>query len=315
MKLSKPINSLDKSKRSRPSHQPVAELHELQRLMAASLMRPLTPANQMQPLWMDGKEMKQLAATFIKPNDRLTSFERLEIYNRQYWFRLLDCFYEDYPGLRAVLGERKFARLAVAYVTKHPSRSFTLRNLSQDLVRFIEAEPQWVQPTFQLAHDMARLEWAHIEAFDNEAKPPVTADQLLGREPAHLRLRLQPHLTLLGLHYPLDNFLIEVRKTDGLRGEASNAKEDRRPSQHRSLKRLLRPERTYLAAHRYNHSVYYKPLRAEQFGLLGALHNGATLNDAVLRILETPTARRIDAQTVQHWFEDWAALGWFWVKN
>ncbi len=29
---------------------------------------------------------------FIKPNDRLTSFERLEIYNRHYWFRVLSAF-------------------------------------------------------------------------------------------------------------------------------------------------------------------------------------------------------------------------------
>ena len=52
--------------------------------------------------------MNKVADSFIKPNDRLTSFERLEIYNRVYWFRVLDCLYDDYPGLRAVLGERKF---------------------------------------------------------------------------------------------------------------------------------------------------------------------------------------------------------------
>jgi hypothetical protein len=44
--------------------------------------------------------MHDVAAEFIKPNDRLSSFERLEIYNRQYWFRVLDCLYDDYPGPR-----------------------------------------------------------------------------------------------------------------------------------------------------------------------------------------------------------------------
>jgi len=48
--------------------------------------------------------MKAYAARYIKPNDRLTSFERLEIYNRQYWFRVLGGLAEDFPGLRAVLG-------------------------------------------------------------------------------------------------------------------------------------------------------------------------------------------------------------------
>ena len=45
--------------------------------------------------------MAEVAAEFIKPNDRLTSFERLEIYNRMYWFRLIDCVRDDCPGLRA----------------------------------------------------------------------------------------------------------------------------------------------------------------------------------------------------------------------
>ena len=69
--------------------------------------------------------MREVAAGFIKPNDRLTSLERLEIYNRQYWFRMKDCFYDDYPGLRAVLGDRRFERLACAYLARHPSESFT----------------------------------------------------------------------------------------------------------------------------------------------------------------------------------------------
>ena len=63
----------------------------------------------------DGGSMKNLAAKFIKPNDRLSSFERLEIYNRCYWFRVLDCFYDDYPGLLAILGNRKFLKLAFVY--------------------------------------------------------------------------------------------------------------------------------------------------------------------------------------------------------
>ena len=73
--------------------------------------------------------MKSVASGFIKPNDRLTSFERLEIYNRQYWFRLRDCFNDDYTGLRAILGDRRFERMAVAYLERHPSECFTLRNL------------------------------------------------------------------------------------------------------------------------------------------------------------------------------------------
>jgi hypothetical protein len=221
-----------KKQLSPPKRQTRREFLELQRLMAGAVMRPLAAGGGMQPKWRDGRSMGKVAGQFIKPNDRLTSFERLEIYNRQYWFRIKDCFYEDYPGLRAILGERRFERLACAYLTRHPSHSFTLRNLGRSLVEFLEAEPRWTGPLKHPALDMARLEWAHVEAFDNEARPPLEMDSLLGVDPAQICLRLQPHLTLLQLRYELDEFLIEVKKGEGLRNEASNAME-----QHRARKK------------------------------------------------------------------------------
>ena len=43
--------------------------------MAAALFRPLTPQWGMQKHWTDGSRMHDVAAEFIKPNDRLSSFE------------------------------------------------------------------------------------------------------------------------------------------------------------------------------------------------------------------------------------------------
>ena len=79
-------------------------LLELQRKMAAAVMQPLTHSDGMRRRSGDGRQMRKVAAEFIKPNRRLSSFERLEIYNRQYWFRILDTLAEDFPGLRAVIG-------------------------------------------------------------------------------------------------------------------------------------------------------------------------------------------------------------------
>ncbi len=87
--------------------------------------------------------MRAVASQIIKPNDRLTSFERLEIYNRQYWFRVLSAFAEDFPGLRAVLGGRRFDAMAQAYLIDCPSQSFTLRNLGSRLVNWLQKHPAW----------------------------------------------------------------------------------------------------------------------------------------------------------------------------
>jgi Putative DNA-binding domain len=119
-----------------PPHksQTVRGLQELQKLMATAVMRPLRQGDSMQIGSINGRATKKVAESFIKPSERQTSFERLEIYNRQYWFRLRKCLFTDYPGLRAVLGDEKFARLIDIYLTQNPSRSFTLRNLGSRLV-------------------------------------------------------------------------------------------------------------------------------------------------------------------------------------
>jgi hypothetical protein len=278
--------------------------------MATAVMRPLARGDKMQVKWIDGEPTEIIVNQFIKPNERLTSFERLEIYNRQYWFRVRQSFYEDYPGLRAILGDKKFEHLADAYLEKSPSQSYTLRNLGSRLVKFIEAEPRWVSPHKQLALDMARLEWAHTEAFDNEAKPPLKTDDLIGLDAAKICLRLQPHLTLLELKNEIDGFLIELKKNSGLRSEASNAMEQNRHRKKMHRARGLKRKANFLAVHRYQDLVYYKQLEPGQFRLLSTLQGGATLEKACAELAGLKISGNL-GETIQKWFSSWAALGWF----
>src|SRR5712672_3852313 len=149
------------------------KLKALQRTMARAVMQPLTSAERMQRTAPDGKPMRRYAERFINPNDRLTSFERLEIYNRQYWFRVLSSMIEDFPGLRAILGQWRFDDMCRAYLAECPSRSFTLRNLGARLETWLRRNPKWTRGKQTLALDMVRLEWADIAAFDGEAEPPL----------------------------------------------------------------------------------------------------------------------------------------------
>ena len=120
------------------------KLHTLQRAVARAVMQPLTSSEPMQRKAPGGGRLSAYAARYIKPNERLTSFERLEIYNRQYWFRVLASLAEDYPGLRAVLGGRRFEAMCKAYLTECPSRSFTLRNLGAQMETWLRQNPSWI---------------------------------------------------------------------------------------------------------------------------------------------------------------------------
>jgi hypothetical protein len=175
-------------------------------------------------------------------------------------------------------------------------------------VEFLEAQPRWTRPLQRPALDMARLEWAHIEAFDNEAKPRLRVESLAGADPAKIRLKLQPHMTLLQLGYELDKLLIRAKHDEGFRNEASNALERSRTSKRPALKRQLVPKTIYLAVHRHDETVYYKRLPRPQHLLLTRLQAGATLNEACEALARIPGA---DLSEVGEWFKTWAALGWF----
>jgi putative DNA-binding protein len=291
-----------------------AELWRLQQMMATVLFRPLTARWRMQKRWVDGRSMDEAAAELIKPNDRLSSFERLEIYNRQYWFRVLDCLWDDYPGLLAIVGRRKFMKLITAYLVRYPSNSYTLRDLGNRLEKFLREEPQWAAPTEVLALDMVRFEWAQIVAFDGPSKSPITPDEILDTPAERLCLGLQPYLSLLELNYPVDDFLIAVKKrdSDALRAEASNAV-DSTPAAMARRKPIRPPKRAKisLVVHRHNNILYYKRIEQEAFAILSAIAQGATLEDACTKAIAGSNRPNIDwAAQIKEWFDDWAALDW-----
>jgi Putative DNA-binding domain len=288
-------------------------LATLQRTMARAVMQPLTSNERMQTRAPDGKSMRAYASGFIKPNDRLTSFERLEIYNRQYWFRLLSSMNEDFPGLCAVLGGRRFEAMSKAYLVDCPSRSFTLRNLGARLEAWLRKNPKWAGPKQALAIDIARLEWADIEAFDGKAEPALRTEDLTAAAAGpKLKLKLQPYVRLLDLKYPADDLLLDVRKEDEDTDFASNAFQERHKRKRVQAVAKLKPANIFLAVHRIDDSVYFRRIAREEFVILSSLQDGKPLGraiDAGFQKSRVPPGER--AGMVQQWFLNWSALGWF----
>jgi len=290
--------------------QKAAEFKQLQQLAASVIMRPLSRAWKTQREWIDGQLTQKIAAEFIKPNDRLSSLERIEIYNRQYWFRLIDCLYDDFPGLHAVMGQRRFSQFLRAYLAAYPSRSYTLRNLGRHLPRMLRDEPQWCGPRVEMSQDMAAFEWAQVIAFDSESRPPLGVDDFLGADPAKIRLALQPYVTLLDLRYPLDEFSIALKRRI-VRSTASNSADENRYERPASRVRFPRPQRVFVAVHRLDNSIYYKRLEEGAYVLLQNLQNGKSLAKACAAAVSSLGSEKIDARPLQQWFKQWATMGWF----
>jgi hypothetical protein len=291
-------------------------LAELQRQMAAAVMMPLTADEDMRAHAPDGRAMAEVAAQFIAPNSQLSSFERLEIYNRQYWYRVLDALAEDFPALRSLLGASVFHKLSVAYLTAHPSRSFSLRNLGSMLPEWLAAHPHFAGRRARLALDVVRIECAFVEAFDNAERTPLTLDQIATLD-GNSRLGLQPHLRLIALDHPADDLVLALHEREK-RGssEAGQRHEEEEGSEAPAQFPRLRPKATWVAAHRFDNSVYYRRLIREEFLTLTAIEQRQPLGQALEAGFEnsaTAASRRVEL--VRSWFAHWAELGWICAPN
>jgi hypothetical protein len=285
-------------------------LLEFQRRMAEDVRRPLTADFEMRETSDDGSSVKAIAASYISPNDRLSSFERLEIYNRQYWFRLISAVSEDFPTLQALLGPGRFDPLILAYLHENPSMSWTLRNLGAKLPSFLESHPEFAGRRSRLAIDVARLEWAYVDAFDRKHLTPLTAEQAQAIGPDS-KLSLQPHLQLLALSYPVDSFVLAVKKHSPEAEIVSNAANRRESLNYLKLP-TMRQERIWLAVHRFDDSVYYRRIGREEFLLLSALRTGATVSEALTHAFKKTKLNSEEQATVmREGFGHASELGWF----
>jgi hypothetical protein len=253
--------------------------------------------------------MAEVAGEFIAPNSRLTAFERLEIYNRQYWFRLQSGFTEDFPGLRAVIGAERFDKLMNAYLAAHPSRSFTLRNLGSKLHDWLTRNPEFAGRRLALALDVVCVEWACIEAFDNAELAPLTADEVAAIH-SESRLSLQPHVQLLALQYPADDLVLDMHQRQKRESSEAGARPEAHDEQEYAPLRL-RKRATWLAVHRVDYALYYKRLTRSEYSTLVALRAGRALSEALeAGFANSRLAIGTQLNQVRTWFAHWAELGW-----
>jgi hypothetical protein len=281
-------------------------LLEFQRTLARAVMQPLSVRDNMKRGVVRGSMREnQDAIALVKPNSRLSSFERLEIYNRSYWSRVLDAFSEDFPGVRALLGAKQFDRLRRRYLADRPSESFTMRNLGRHLAAWMERNPALAGANYGIALDMARLEWAQVESFDAAECEPLSPADVAALAPES-RLRLQPHLRLIEVGNEVDALLVAVREAAQRKGGMARGVSQKRISEAKAAGTV------YLAIHRFELVVHYKRLDAEMFGLMSALAKGASIADAVeFSYAESTLGSEECRQHIQSSFALFAALGWF----
>jgi len=111
----------------------------------------------------EGLTSKDLAID-ICGDERLSATERLDLYANMYFFRILDVLRDDYPRLRAVVGDGEFHNLVTDYLLACRPASFSLRNAGSRLPGFLASHRLSVHQSW--LSDLAQLERQRIEVFD-----------------------------------------------------------------------------------------------------------------------------------------------------
>lgn len=291
-------------------------LTEIQKSFFVAISNPLTKKYKSHKKLKNGTLMSKVANNLIAPNDELTSFERLEIYNRQYWFRLINCLSEDFPGLRAIVGEKRFYKLVDAYLKKYPSRSYTLRNLGSRMHEFLKKNKTFAGSKIKIALEMAQFERSQIEAFDGLGLDLLDLSKLQNKNPSKLKLNLQPYISFFEFSYGIDEFVLALRKEQVHRTEAGSETLEKKVG---IQVPLPKKQKVFLAVHRFENRLYYKRLDKPSYVLLTELRKGTPLGNACDKAFKFLSKEQKESgqapNLIFEWFNEWSSLHWFCVAS
>jgi hypothetical protein len=137
---------------------------------------------------------------------RLPAGRRIDVYRRAYVERLIECLADDYPAVAHALGPEDFRALCLDFIETQPPRRSSLNFYGAPFATFCAT---WPAPFAARASELARLEWAIVEAIHADADRVLDAEALGNMRPddwARARLVPSPALHVLGMAYPVHRY-------------------------------------------------------------------------------------------------------------
>ena len=242
----------------------------------------------------------------ILPSSQLSSLDRLQIYGRAYFSRLIECLRAQFPAVRHAVGDEAFDGLAFGYLVQNPSTDYTLGSLGDSFEAFLRATRpprsdslEVDQPDFaDFLIDLARLELTYSEVFHCEGPERSRCLELSDFEnlsaEGFANCRLVPFacVRLLELRFPVHEYASSIRI--GAKPSIS----------------IARP--VYLVVTRRDYVVRRFEITRPQFELLSALTRQATIGESI-ESLSTRTDVDFASLVVdlRLWFRDWSAAPLF----
>ncbi len=230
----------------------------------------------------------------ITAHGLLPAPERLEIYRRGYWSRLVECLGDDYPAVAHALGSAVFHDLCHDFILAHPPASSSLNFYGAPFAAFCANRAE-ADPGLAFVAELARLEWALVEAIHADTERVLDAAALAASADLdweRAQLQPSPALTVLSLSYPVHVFyqaFVDDRELT-----------------------VPEPEACVVAVCRRGDHVWRVPVRPAFAPVLLRLEGGDPLAEA-LRALVDDGAEGVAerAAALQAAFGEWVTCGFF----
>lgn len=128
---------------------------------------------------------------------------RFDVYRNNVVVSLIEALGAAFPAVRGLAGEDLFRGAARSFVAVSPPRSPVMLLYGRGFAAFLDEFP----PAGAMPHlgDVARLEWAWLNAYHAAEAEPVAIDVMAGVAPqayGNCRFRLHPSLSLVDSRWP-----------------------------------------------------------------------------------------------------------------
>jgi Putative DNA-binding domain len=278
------------------------KMQSTQKWFASVVTTRLTENDNIQPYTVNGTLIAEEAARYITPSSTLKPHQRMQIYNQQYWWRLLNTLHTNFPLVTRLFGCHTFnEKIGIPYLLKYPPDHWSLNLLGARL-------PKWTSECYQepdrpLVLNAASLDWTFMASFIAPQSPYPDLAKLVKENSEKLLSQtfyLQPHINLFTWEYDLLTF-----RTNFLKQGVDYWIEHRFPD--------LPKGKTYffiLYRNLQNH-LAWREISREEYLLLELFKAGTNIN-AACEYIESQESSVYDyvAEHLQKWLQEWAQAGW-----
>ena len=281
---------------------PPCTLKSTQEWFASVITNRLGEDDKIQACSPNGFLIAEEASRYIASSPTLRPHLRVQIYNQQYWWRLLNTLHINFPLVARLFGRNGFNEaVGIPYLLKYPPNHWSLCALGERLSKWISEF--YHEPDQTLVLHAAELDWAFTAAFIAPQEPPLDVAKLTKENPEkllHYPIYLQPHIHFFCWEYDLLTF-----RKSFLEQDVDYWIEHRFPA--------LPKEKTYrfLLYRNSKNITAWREVDEGEFLFLERFKTGSSVAEACEYIENQESALYEEvANSLQKWLQAWTQLGW-----